>query len=78
MIDVRGLTWEQWASQTTTLISQYGTIPKPGPVSHWREWARTVCAFPTMAQNGVPWPTGFRDWDDWARLFNLQMRLTGN
>lgn len=74
-IDTRFIDVLNWASQTTTLLLPYGTIPKLLDADHWRDWAAEVVSLPALAALGTVRPEGFSDWRGWARQFNATARL---
>jgi hypothetical protein len=74
-IDTRFIDVVNWASQTTTVLAPYGTIPILRDPHKWRDWASMVVSLPALSALGAPRPEGFERWEDWARQFNFAARL---
>jgi len=64
-----------WCGQMALSLSQYGPIPKLLNETDWRQWADTVVSIPAIASVGAPRPERFSSWSDWAREFNLSIRV---
>ncbi len=66
--DPRGLSFTRWASLLTEGLAAYNV---PSPVEdEWFGWACALFSSPDLAQQGLPDPRGFADWQSWAeRVF---------
>lgn len=62
--DPRGMTWDQWSKLTAELFARQdlGTMSE----LRWQEWAAGFSGVGYFLNSGVPDPTGFADWRDWA------------
>ena len=63
--DPRYHTWDSWAS---LMVEAYGSqqLVVPTDESEWKEWAAGLRGIDLFANDGVPSPDQFDDWQEWA------------
>jgi len=71
MINPVGIDVVEWASQTSTMLTRYGTIGAIARPDEWVRWANDVIALPGIEARQPPDPDTYPDdWVTWAILFN--------
>jgi len=72
LIDPRGTTPEEWCDRMVLELDAFGTIPTVGLGISWKDWAREVNQFPTIASFNPPNPDQYEDsgFEEWATAFN--------
>lgn len=64
--DPRGSSYDEWAARAYEELVGDG-CPLPLRPDHWREWANSVIALPSLGRfEPLPWPEMFNDWSEWA------------
>jgi hypothetical protein len=63
--DPRYHTFESWASLMCEAYSAQ-QLQIPGPDVEWQSWAAGLKAIDIFANEGIPEPYLFDDWQDWA------------
>lgn len=63
--DPRYHTWDSWAS---LMVEAYGSqqLAIPTDESEWKEWATGLRGIDLFANDAIPTPDGFLDWQEWA------------
>lgn len=63
--DPRYHTWDSWAS---LMCEAYGAqqLAIPRDEADWQSWAAGLKAIDIFSNEGIPGPTAFTNWQDWA------------
>ena len=61
----RAILFEAWAAVVSGELSQYN-VGTPRPGENWQVWALKLVNVPELAAEGLPNPTEFTEWPDWA------------
>ena len=68
LVNPLNTTYDRWAANLSEQLASYNA-PSPGEEGSWAGWASIICSIPELAELGVPTPSGFRTWRDWALAF---------
>lgn len=66
MVDPRGMSITQWADAVLLSVGDAWSYPRLDDEVRWRDWAVAFLRSPTFANQALPDPYGFNDWQEWA------------
>ena len=74
--DPRPMSFDRWASMTSSLLVTFGCVPTRADEEHWKVWAQAVKNLPSFGSVAVPSPSLYSDWRLWGfRLNEALLRL---
>ena len=66
--DPRYHTFDSWAALMCEAYARQ-QLQIPGPSVDWKSWGAGLKAIDVFANEAIPEPYGFEDWQDWAQAF---------
>jgi hypothetical protein len=73
--DPRYMSIEHWTSLVGASLQPFGGVPLLATLKDWRHWANEVRQIPAISNFGVPEPSLYKNWVDWAHRLNAALLL---
>ena len=74
LVDPRYMEFPEWASR---MCEQFATqqLEIPDERTDWKSWATGLIAIDLFVNEGIPDPSVFENWQDWAAVLVLTVNL---